>query len=154
MAKGTAFCTCAKCGKTFKVEKICYNRSDATQWEAWATDHYDECTDCYKARKAAEREAENAAAADAAKAQNFPELTGSAKQIAWANTIRQQITSEIKSKMPPCETWEKHHKDLWAWLLKKNSASWWIDRRPNYTHWDIGNAVREFAKETGWKPEQ
>lgn len=64
MAKATATCTCAKCGATFTRTKICYNRRDADSWEEWAVSHFDECTACYTARKAAEREAAAAAEAE------------------------------------------------------------------------------------------
>lgn len=64
MAKATATCTCAKCGATFTRTKICYNRRDADSWEDWAVANFDECTACYTARKAAEREAAAAAEAE------------------------------------------------------------------------------------------
>lgn len=46
------------------------------------------CPDCYAAKLAAERAAESAAAAEAAKTAGLPALTGSEKQIAWAEAIR------------------------------------------------------------------
>lgn len=87
MAKATAICTCATCGAEF--EKIAFkrNRTEANEWEAWAVANIDECPDCYRARLAAERDAENRAAMEDAKATGLPSLTGSDKQIAWATTI-------------------------------------------------------------------
>lgn len=133
MAKGTAYCTCAKCGKTFKIEKVCYNRADANQWEAWATDHYDECTDCYKARKAAEREAENAKSAEAASEKGWPELTGTERQVAWATTIREKEVEGLmryrrESKRYPNAV-QAFDTCLAALLAKRTAASWWIDNR-------------------------
>ena len=53
MAKATAECTCKTCGKVYTATKICRNRRDADEWEQWATEHYDECSECYKARQQA-----------------------------------------------------------------------------------------------------
>lgn len=64
MAKATATCTCATCGAMFTRTKICRNRREADGWEAWAAANFDECTACYTARKAAEREAAAAAEAE------------------------------------------------------------------------------------------
>lgn len=46
------------------------------------------CYDCWKARQAEERAAEAAKAAVEAQTSGLPTLTGSEKQIAWAETIR------------------------------------------------------------------
>lgn len=64
MAKATATSTCATCGATFTRTKICHNRREADDWEAWAAANFDECTACYTARKASEREAAAAAEAE------------------------------------------------------------------------------------------
>lgn len=53
MAKATVTCTCKKCGKTFTKTKICYNRREANDWEAWAESHFDTCPDCYAEEKQA-----------------------------------------------------------------------------------------------------
>lgn len=54
MAKAKAKCTCKTCGATFTMTKTCFNRSEADSWEEWAVGYYDECTDCWKARKSKE----------------------------------------------------------------------------------------------------
>lgn len=59
MAKATATCTCATCGRTFTVTALKANRRDANSWESWAADHYDECNDCRDKRVAAERAEED-----------------------------------------------------------------------------------------------
>ena len=48
MAKATAKCTCAKCGKIFEVTQICYNRQEANRFEDYAERNYTECRDCYR----------------------------------------------------------------------------------------------------------
>lgn len=54
MAKATATCTCATCGTTFVRTKICYNRREADEWEAWAAENITECPACYAASRRAE----------------------------------------------------------------------------------------------------
>ena len=49
------------------------------------------CAECYKAEQDAKRKANNVAAATAAKAEGRPELVGSDKQVAWAETIREGV---------------------------------------------------------------
>lgn len=154
MAKATAHCTCKKCGKEFTREAIKRNRDEANSWEAWAVATFDECGDCYAARKAAEREAENKAAAEAATEQALPELTGSSKQIAWAETIRQKRLKSIREAMSDEAKWEPHQKKFFCWVTAHTAASWWIDRRPDYYPCFLERVAEEFQKETGWQPEE
>ena len=90
MAKARAICTCATCGEEFFYDKICRNRREADSFEAWAAQNLDECNGCRQKRIQRERDAENRAAAEKAEERNLPELTGSPKQIAWANSIREK----------------------------------------------------------------
>ena len=84
MAVGTATCRCAKCGSEFKKSKDCKNRAEADNYVVWATDHYTECTECYKKRI----EAENKSRAESG-CFNLPEIKGvSDKQIAYAERLR------------------------------------------------------------------
>ena len=87
MAKATAKCTCAKCGKIFEVTKICYNRQDANQFEDYAARTYTECRDCYQERM----NKENAEIAKTIiEKYGFPAaIEGkSKKQINYANNLR------------------------------------------------------------------
>lgn len=88
MAKAIATCTCKTCGAKFEKITTKTNTREASRWEKWASEYFDECEECYKARIAQEHEAANAAAVEAANENGWPELTGTPKQIAWANTIR------------------------------------------------------------------
>ncbi|HZK57037.1 MAG TPA: hypothetical protein VFD17_01905 [Clostridia bacterium] len=49
------------------------------------------CEDCWEKHMKEQREIANAEAAEKAKEMELPELTGSEKQIAWANTLRQGL---------------------------------------------------------------
>lgn len=96
MAKATATCICATCGKEFIVEATCYNRKDANNFESYATEHYDECKDCYLSRikDAAEKRA-NALI----EKYNLPEITGvSEKQITYANNLRRNFLNSCSEK--------------------------------------------------------
>lgn len=53
------------------------------------------CYECYQVELAKRREEENREAAETAKEMQLPELTGSEKQIAWAETIRQKMLADI-----------------------------------------------------------
>ena len=53
------------------------------------------CEDCYAEHLQSEREKANKEAAEKAKEMELPELTGSEKQIAWANTLRQKLIDDI-----------------------------------------------------------
>ena len=88
MAKGTAACTCCECGKSFTASKILASRDQANSWEEWAKSNIIECDECKEKARQAEREEANKKAAESAKEFELPELTGSEKQVAWANTIR------------------------------------------------------------------
>lgn len=132
MAKGTATCTCKYCGKTFEVSKTCYNRSDANNWESWAEAHYDECPECREARIQRERDAENQKSAENAAAAGYPELTGSAKQVAWANTIRDKFLSGEFAE----ENFTAEGKRFRAWLIKtQTKAADWIENRFSLMTW-------------------
>lgn len=89
MAKARVTCTCKICGATFTRETIKRNRAEADNWDAWAAENIDTCPDCFRAEKK-QKEAERVAA----RSQQLPQLQGSEKQVAWANTIRDKMISE------------------------------------------------------------
>jgi hypothetical protein len=88
-------------------------------------------------------EATNAAAAEATEAMALPALTGSAKQVAWATTIRVQQLSAAqewidrqlamgRAQNAPAAEIAKAEAMLAAAVesLKRHTdAGWWIDRR-------------------------
>ena len=98
MAMAKAICKCKTCGNEFAVTKKCYNRSDADNYEEWAKEHYDECTECYIARRKAET-AEKAAKIIAEN--HLPEISGvSAKQVDYANALRNRYLVEHDDRIP------------------------------------------------------
>ena len=141
MAKGTAACTCCECGKSFTASKILASRDQANSWEEWAKSNIIECDECKEKARQAEREEANKKAAESAKEFELPELTGSEKQVAWANTIRVGYYTEYskvvdgytkltKEQQAKCnEEFEQFNKIVDYVFSNKNSASFWIEHR-------------------------
>ena len=91
MAKAVVNLICAKCGAEFERTKICYNRKDADSWETYMTDCADcLCSECYKEKKKAEREAEKQKFVDECYSKlNLPQIEGvSEKQVKYAEDLR------------------------------------------------------------------
>lgn len=85
------------------------------------------CPDC-KYQEARQRVAD---AREKAQAAGIPELTGSIKQVAWADNIRTQIMSQydVSKKQIP-DNLQPALDYLMDRIVKTHgSASWWIDRR-------------------------
>lgn len=76
-----------------------------------------DCRACWDAAQAAQ-----------AKEAGLPDLTGSPKQIAWANGIRNRILAEAAHCIETHPDWPDVDKWL-AELKKETSARWWIDHR-------------------------
>lgn len=131
MAIAKAECTCKTCGQTFEVRAYKYNSREARSFEAWAVENIVECDDCAKARKDAEHAEENAKAAQSAKENEYPELQGTEKQVAWANTIREKAMASLR------EYYARQSGDAYTYqeqavirvALGHVKASWWIDHR-------------------------
>ena len=155
MAKGTAACTCCECGKSFTASKILASRDQANNWEEWAKSNIIQCDDCREKEREEEKAAANAKAAEAAKELKLPELTGTEKQIAWANTIRVKVfeqyskVTESFTKFTPekqnqcAEEFEKLNEVADYLFNNKLSASFWIEHRDL----NIRILIRDFEKE-------
>jgi hypothetical protein len=90
-----------------------------------------------------ERAAQRAAVEEAAVAQGLPELAGTPKQIAWAQTIRHEILARVACEREELaaagrrenaahERYAQMLKEFDAWAAKlrgQRKAWWWIDRR-------------------------
>lgn len=91
MAKATVKLICATCGQSFEISKICYNRTDANNWEAYMSDRDDcTCSECYKKAKQAECEAEKQKfVEDVYSKLPLPQIEGvSEKQVKYAEDLR------------------------------------------------------------------
>ena len=70
------------CGHTATIELFGPGK-ERERKISWYETH-GECPECYKARKQAEREAIDAQAAQESREKQWPELSGTPKQVAWA----------------------------------------------------------------------
>lgn len=106
------------------------------------------CPECYDKHLEEERERKNKEAAEKAKEMELPDLKGSANQVPWANTLRQQFIDKIEEF-----TIEKFEHYTWLYreeargigkekvtfdnfnlvtdyiITKIDSAKWFIDNR-------------------------
>jgi len=84
---------CEECGSEFRTELL-----GKIKDREWKLDNFTWICDECKTKK---RQKENEKAADEAKVNGLPELQGSEKQVAWANTIRRnRIESLKKAEFP------------------------------------------------------
>lgn len=80
------------CGHEGRVDVI--GRVKDRQWKA--DRRFDGlCPECFKKKKEEEREQENLKAAKESKEMDLPELVGSEKQVAWANTLRLNLIEKF-----------------------------------------------------------
>lgn len=108
---------CEKCGKNMVIEL--FGKMEKREWIAEHGTHI--CDEC----KAAERDARNTAAAELNRTAGLPTLTGSDKQIAWAETIRAEKATALHGIGLKPEFVEA----IIAVVMQQTSAAWWIDHR-------------------------
>ncbi|MGE5631401.1 MAG: hypothetical protein ACM3TR_09930 [Caulobacteraceae bacterium] len=110
MAKASVILKCTECGASYTITKSCYNRTEANKWESYMQDRDGLCRECW----AKEQEAKRQAVMDACK--SLPDLTGTPKQIAWAEKIRADKHNMFKGRG-------------FTYIANETSAAWWIDHR-------------------------
>lgn len=100
------------------------------------------CAECYAAKRDADNKVASDAAAEAAQATGLPALTGSEKQIAWAETLRRTFLRDLDQIVAARRGVrdERYSEAAWAEicdalvLLADEPRSWtqarqWIDSR-------------------------
>jgi len=137
MAKARIDCATPDC--SHKITIYGGNRKDTDRKAEWAESEGFICEDC----KENQRQEGNDKAAQANASAGLPELTGSEKQIAWAETIRAEklsnIEKEANKEFNPLEA-EAYYGDDQSMteaqqnhavrqIKRQTSASWWIDNR-------------------------
>jgi hypothetical protein len=120
------------------------------------------CADCYEIHLQKEREKANKEAAEKAIEMELPALQGTEKQVAWANTLRQNMINDFEKRLDKAEEKMTRYKcedessvkafrdnvdklrNTLAFVLEtKCSASWYIDSRNE----DIEDVLRTAGKE-------
>lgn len=90
------------------------------------------CPECEQAKRETANAAANAAAAKAASEAGLPELAGSERQIAWAESIRAKAIAEAEGAIAATATTAERKAQvapLLARLKAQDKAAWWIDNR-------------------------
>ncbi|WP_142415388.1 hypothetical protein [Hathewaya massiliensis] len=100
------------------------------------------CPDCYEKYLQQERERKQLEAEEKAKEMELPDLTGTPKQVAWANTIRQEFIDKVnKIDENELKRYERLSGELHGlkesevkciidyMLLNKIDAKYWIENR-------------------------
>lgn len=139
------------CGHTGRVEL--FGKSKDRDWKLKNMES-DLCPDCYRAQQ----EENNKKIAEEL---GLPDLIGSEKQIAWANTLRTKSLEEIQmwvnknkkmlEKDPTNEKIQgfvKNITDLYQGFAGIDQAKFWIDNRG----WSIQEKINWFVKEREQKP--
>lgn len=123
MAQAKATCTCERCGKEFT--KIAYKRNttEARSFEQWATENITICPECWEAEQAEK----------VLRSYALPELTGSPKQIAWAESIRARLIEKAKTQAEKANDKDRELADAYIKHIAetKSESRFWIDNRDN-----------------------
>ncbi|CAM5628505.1 hypothetical protein [Streptomyces griseomycini] len=135
------------CGHQERVEL-----TGPTKRREWALERMEQgdCSDCVDAQRQKEN-AENAAAAQAA---GWPALTGSERQVAWAETIRAAAVVKVRES---ATWWPEKYPEVTgdpagiieAAMLAQTSASWWIDNRGGEIAAAVALAAADVARALG-----
>jgi len=103
----------------------------------WKLEHIEAdklCSECYQVDLQRRRKEANREAAEAAKDNNLPALTGTEKQIPWAESIRIELLSYMDSvaadkRLGHIDTQANMRDAIEHIKAGKTRAHWWIDRR-------------------------
>lgn len=60
---------------------------------------------------------------------DLPALTGTPKQLQWAEKIRAQALADAEAQMPTWSTKPERNPAIRAHLAAQTDAAWWIERR-------------------------
>jgi len=110
------------------------------------------CPDCWEQKRIEEMEKANAEALAKAKEMELPNLEGTEKQVAWANTLRQNFIEKVeKIDKPTMRIIELNEEDkitIINFVIRKTKASWFIDNTRTSCFLDfIENILVEAKKE-------
>lgn len=92
------------------------------------------CPDCLQR----DRDERSRAAAERAESEGWPELTGSRKQIAWAQTLRAEAVDAVTAQVRRAYAASEAMVRLATMLLlrERTTAAWWIDQRSRIDWFD------------------
>jgi hypothetical protein len=131
MAKATF--KCAECGDSVTVSGS--NRSDADRLAEYRAASGALCSECWAKAQAEQRAQDSQKAAEEAAQIGLPVLTGTEKQVAWAETIRKERLSDLASMLKSFSSDSEEQiffgviSDLTNLIRAQNSGHWWIENR-------------------------
>jgi hypothetical protein len=147
------------CGHTETIQLVGKIKERERRIE-WLENH-GLCSECYEAEKKRQFEEQNKKAAEEAKEYGLPELSGTEKQVAWGNTIRQEWIREAEIQIKYAkefledareskpEAIQEYQEKLdivteaVEWILKnRTDAKQWIDTR----HYSVSRAIKEVTE--------
>lgn len=118
------------------------------------------CPECYKKKQEEKREAANKEAAEKSVEMELPDLSGTEKQVAWANTLRIKVIDDLNSRCDKVEKklnergvdtisgegiGMKEIADALQWFINHHvDAKYWIDARG--TDFSLKKVVNEYKK--------
>jgi len=145
-----------------------------TKDREWKAERHFEglCTECWEIEKQRKFDEANAKAAAEAAEYGLPDLTGTEKQVAWANTLRQNWISEAEKWIVYSEgrldrgRFKNHPEEaeqlkkgiaamkvaMEARLLEEASARFWIDNRHETVNGFLNEAGEKALQEPEIKP--
>jgi len=135
------------CGHEGRVQ--IYGKVRDRQWKA-DREFSKLCPECWEKELQKRREQENAEAAAKAAEMGLPELTGTPKQVAWANTLRQRLIDTYEEffdrerrKQRYNEKYGVNMDEVLEFILKNHTeASYYIDHRG----WTLLEIIEENIK--------
>ena len=113
------------------------------------------CSECLEAERKRQFEEQNRKAAEEAKELGLPELTGTEKQVAWANTLRKQwiekVESEIRTWITDDESRDEEVRKALKRVVEEHlintvDARWWIDNRNASIHRFLEEAEKKYLE--------
>lgn len=112
------------------------------------------CPECWQAKRDAERESANQAAAESNASAGLPALTGSDKQIAWAESIRKPVAETLlrldglsrdHAAAHLSEQARGEVRDAVALIVSEvlghTDARWWIDHRDYLSNFNLADKL-------------
>ena len=107
-----------------------------------------DCPDCYRERLAKERDEELRKALEVNSQLSLPELSGSSKQVAWAETIRAKKIKDLldlKSRLQESDN-KQIAIDIIDNRIGREDAKYWIDNRD--TNYNPEWLIKQVKKKT------
>jgi len=141
------------CGHTEFIQLVGKIRERERRIE-WLENH-GLCSECFEVERRRRFEEESRKAAEEAKEYGLPELTGTEKQVAWANTIRQEwiekVESEIRTWITDDESRDEEVRGALKRVVEEHlintvDARWWIDNRNASVYGFLEEAEKKYLE--------